>query len=203
MPFVDSAGWIPPSDAVTAPDQISPGALDQLGLLSDERIQRVWKTARGFLVMTNLRLIDVWYKAELFAKSEWHLGSSFFFYNLEEPRVVLGRYLELAEEYEESGGTLRFHVAHPAAVAAEIDAARLVGRKEWEARRLTARASARPRLAAVPESTPVVVQQIVREVVKIRCSYCGTLMDVTSPNCPACGAANTLADALPPRGSVR
>jgi rubrerythrin len=31
-------------------------------------------------------------------------------------------------------------------------------------------------------------KETIREVVKVPCKYCGTLVDVTSPKCPSCGA---------------
>ena len=41
-----------------------------------------------------------------------------------------------------------------------------------------------------PLIQPVVVQQTVeKEIVKVRCSYCGNLCDVTAKNCPSCGAS--------------
>jgi hypothetical protein len=40
-----------------------------------------------------------------------------------------------------------------------------------------------------PVIQPVVVQQTVEhDVVKVRCSYCGGLCDVTDKVCPSCGA---------------
>lgn len=29
---------------------------------------------------------------------------------------------------------------------------------------------------------------VVRDIVKVRCTYCGNLMDVDRTRCPACGA---------------
>lgn len=41
----------------------------------------------------------------------------------------------------------------------------------------------------VPQSPQVVREkEIIREVVKIRCSYCGTLYDENLVKCPNCGA---------------
>lgn len=40
-----------------------------------------------------------------------------------------------------------------------------------------------------PLIRPVVIQQTVeKEVVKVRCQYCGNLFDVTAKTCPSCGA---------------
>jgi flagellar basal body-associated protein FliL len=35
---------------------------------------------------------------------------------------------------------------------------------------------------------PVSQREIIREIVKIRCSYCGNLYDETQDKCPYCGA---------------
>ncbi len=40
-------------------------------------------------------------------------------------------------------------------------------------------------------SQPQVQQIVIREVVKVKCQYCGTLMDSTLPKCPNCGAPRT------------
>jgi len=55
---------------------------------------------------------------------------------------------------------------------------------------------ARPVIQQVPDPSvpppiiqPVVVQQTVeREVVKVRCPFCGNLCEVTAKSCPSCGA---------------
>jgi hypothetical protein len=43
---------------------------------------------------------------------------------------------------------------------------------------------------AQPPSPPPVVQEVIQKqvIVKIRCSYCGTLYDETLDKCPNCGA---------------
>ena len=35
---------------------------------------------------------------------------------------------------------------------------------------------------------PVTEREVVREIVKIRCSYCGNLYDESQDKCPHCGA---------------
>lgn len=37
-------------------------------------------------------------------------------------------------------------------------------------------------------SPPVAEKEIIREVIKIRCPYCGTLYDENVDSCPNCGA---------------
>jgi hypothetical protein len=38
---------------------------------------------------------------------------------------------------------------------------------------------------------PVVEREIIREIVKIRCPYCGNLYDETEDKCPHCGGTKT------------
>ncbi len=176
----------PEVDPPTAPDPIDRGARDELDLLPGERIARCWRTGVGFLVMTNLRCVHVWRRPELFVRSDWHTGPSFFFYEMGTPRVVARRFVELAAGARGSDVELsRFLVGDPAAVAREVDAARPAGRAEWAARRVRV-AHDLPRLGRPqpPPGTPIYV----REVVKVRCSFCGNLMDEAVAACPSCGA---------------
>ncbi len=169
----------------TIPDQIEPGALRELELLPGERIARCWRTGFGFLVMTNLRCVRVWRKAELFARSEWHTGPTFFFYSLSAPQVVGGKFVQLADANEDVAGPARFLVRDASAVCREIEDARAAGRAEWETRRARAQQELhRPRALPSPPGTTV----IVREIVRVRCGYCGNLMNATDSICPACGA---------------
>ena len=175
----------PPPDSVTRPDQIDLPALAEIGLLQGEHVVRCWKAAYGFLVMTNLRCVHVWRKHELFARSEWHASPTYFFYNLAPPEVVLGRFVQLSEVYEEGIGPTRFLVRDAPEVCREIDAAREAGRREWFDRRSRTLAGRdRRSLPAVPPGTTVVL----RQVVKIRCAFCGNLMDESYSICPSCGA---------------
>jgi rubrerythrin len=135
--------------------------------------------------MTNLRCIHVWRKPELFVATEWHAGPSFFFYDLAPPKVVAGRFLELLEGHEGSVERSRFLVRDPVNVGSEIDSARAAGRAEWANRRATAERQRGRLLSPAPARGSTV---IVREVVKIRCTFCGNLVDVADANCPFCGA---------------
>jgi len=178
----------PPTEGgATYPDQIEEGARSQLDLLEGEQIARCWLTGLGFLVMTNLRCVHLWHKPQLFVKSEWRVGPSFFFYNLASPRVVAARFVELSEGYAGSIEAGRFAVRNPREVCHEIEEARAAGRAEWEARR--ARAQRELRRLEAP-SPPPGATVIVREVVKIRCNYCGNLMEMRDAFCRACGAPN-------------
>jgi hypothetical protein len=175
----------PPGEVVTSPNQISPGALNELDLLPGERISRCWRTGQGFLVMTNLRCIHLWRKTELFSKPEWQTGPTFLFYNLAPPTVFAGRFVVLTEGSGDVATSSRFLVHDPEAVSREIEAARGPGRAEWEVRRArVTQELARPRRPPTPPGTTV----IVREIVKVRCNYCGHLMNATDAVCPACGA---------------
>lgn len=177
----------PAPHVTTAPDQISKEALEELSLLEDERIHRVWKTGAGFLVMTNLRCVEVWRKPKILGKRDWETGPNFFFYNLAPPKVLFGRFLRLAEEWEKNPQSVRFVVHDPHTVAEEIQAARSEGRAEWLRRRSNAEARLRHEKASRP-SNPFVIREVIREVIKVRCGFCGNLMDATCSICPSCGA---------------
>ncbi len=178
--------WDPPSDQVTTPDQIDAGALGEIGLLADERIARCWRTPAGFLVLTNLRCVHVYRRRLLFAPGDWHAEPSVFFYDMAPPRVLGERYVELAEATDEAPAMLRVPVPNVRSVRDEIAAARPAGRAEWERRRRSSEASVRRPAPAIGD--PRVVHEVIREVIKVRCSYCGNLMDEGAPRCPACGA---------------
>jgi len=174
-----------PEGSATSPDPIDPRALARIEFLHDERIVRCWRTGVGFLVMTNLRCLHVWHKPELFVRSEWHTGPNFFFYNLGIPRVVGGRFLELTEEYEGSVEAARFLVRNPREVGREIEGARAAGRAEWKRIRAEVQEQlARSRRTSAPPGSTM----IIREIVKVRCGFCGNLIDPTALICPLCGA---------------
>ncbi len=50
--------------------------------------------------------------------------------------------------------------------------------------------AAPPPIALTPSNQPV-PQVVLREVVKVPCRFCGTLIDSTATNCPKCGAPRT------------
>ncbi|HXQ48536.1 MAG TPA: hypothetical protein VN842_01975 [Thermoplasmata archaeon] len=180
--------WDPPAESVTQPDQLDEGALNALDLLDGERIARCWRTGVGFLVMTNLRYVHVWRRPELFTTAEWHQGPSFFFYSLAPPGVIAGRFLQLVDQGGSEAPSARFLVRHPEEICQEIELARPRGRLEWERRRAVAKTAPRPATGTgLPPEGPL-VHEIVREVVKVRCRFCGNLMDVSAVHCPACGA---------------
>ncbi len=182
---MSTEAWSAPTDALTTPDQIDLRAREELDRLPGERILRCWKTALGFLVMTNLRVVGLWHKPQLFAPGEWHAGPTFFYYNLGPIHVIAARFVELAEIYDEGAGSARFLVEDPGLVAREIEGARITGRAEWDARRRLAQEDLhRPHPLAPPPGTTVVV----REIVKVRCAFCGNLIPASSSLCPSCGA---------------
>jgi len=181
MPVMDA----PPGNLPTTPDLLTPDALAEIDFLEGEQVRRCWRTGFGFLVMTNLRCVHVWKKKELLWRSDWHAGPTFFFYNLAPAHVVAGRFLELREEYDAGPGRTRFLVRNPQEVAREIDDARIAGRAEWDARRARGQQQLhKPRTGPTPAGATV----IVREVVKVRCGFCGNLMNASDSICPFCGA---------------
>ena len=48
-----------------------------------------------------------------------------------------------------------------------------------------------PPVHLTPSGQPVVQQIVVKETVKVKCAYCGALIDSTAERCPFCGAART------------
>jgi hypothetical protein len=185
---MDPLAPVPPPALATQPDQIEDGALAEIDFLDGEKVQRVWQVRHGYLVLTNLRCLRVWKKLTLFEGAEWHTGPSFFFYNLNAPRVVAGRFVELSEEVEENAGSARFQVRDPEEVAGEIEASRAAGQLAWQARRAHAREVLRRSTVQGPAYGSTVVREVVHEVVRVRCPYCGNLMDETDERCPSCGA---------------
>jgi hypothetical protein len=182
-----SDGGVPPG-AVTAPVPIDREALRQIHFLEGEHVLRVWRTVRGFLVMTNLRCIEVARKPQLFATSDWEAGPSLFFYNLAAPRVELHRFLRLSEEREERALVLRFYLHDPYEVAQEIQAARHAGQNEWLRRRALSEAALRQSRQRWEAAHPFRLGEGVKHAIKVRCGYCGNLIDVIATRCPFCGA---------------
>ncbi len=149
--------------------------------IDGERVRSTWRTALGYLVLTNLRCFGVSRAHELFPPRPWHFGPVFFFYNFRPPEVLLGRFVQLAEEHGDSGEVGRFAVRDPASVAAEISAAMESGRAAWNRRReeTTRWLLARQRARFASNAGPPVM---------IRCSYCGNLANAMLRRCPSCGA---------------
>lgn len=179
-----SPTWTPPPDQVTRPDQLPAEAWQVLELMDGERVLSCWRSIRGYLVLTTLRCVVVRRTEALLRPAVWASGPQFLFYNMRLPRVVLGRYVELAEEYEEQDGGLvsRIAVTDPATVAAEISAAGRSGRAEWATRRAESKrlseARRRHREAGVGAL----------ESPRARCAYCGNPVASSSNRCPNCGA---------------
>lgn len=48
-----------------------------------------------------------------------------------------------------------------------------------------------PPISLTPSGQPTVQQIIIKETVKVKCQYCGALIDSTAERCPFCGAART------------
>ena len=49
-------------------------------------------------------------------------------------------------------------------------------------------ASTSPNIDLTPKEQPQVQQIVIKEVVKVKCKYCGALIDSTATTCPVCGA---------------
>jgi len=48
-----------------------------------------------------------------------------------------------------------------------------------------------PPISLTPHDQPQIQQVVVKEVVKVNCQFCGSLIDSTAPKCPFCGATRT------------
>lgn len=180
-----SGGWVPPAEQRTGPDQLPAEAWRAISLFDGEHVLRCWRTARGYLLLSNLRCGVVWPSWEVFHRGDWQEGPQYFFYNLRPPSVLLGRFVELREEYEEEGRTTRFLVHDPEAVAAEIAGAIPAGRGEWMARRqrFAADLDARRRVQRLQGSESKAPQYRLYP-----CRYCGNPIPIAARQCPSCGA---------------
>jgi len=183
-----SRGWDPTADTVTSPAQIEREALAEIHLLDGERILRVWKTGRGFLVMTNLRCTEVSRKPQVFAPSDWEAGPNFFFYELAPPKVEFHRFLRLSEEKEERAVVVRLFLHDPDEVAQEVEAARIAGQNEWLKRRARSEAVIRQARERWETAVPFAGRGDATPVIRVRCGYCGNLVDASHSRCPFCGA---------------
>jgi hypothetical protein len=176
--------WSPPTDQLTQPDQLPPEAWRAVNFFEGEHVVRCWQTARGYLVLTNLRCGVIWPSWELFHRGNWQEGPQYFFYNLRPPAVLLGRFVELREAFEEEGRTTRFRVRDPEAVAEEIAAAIGPGRGEWAERRERTRRLMEGRRirrgAGAGARAPLYLPY--------PCRYCGNPIPAASRQCPSCGA---------------
>jgi RNA polymerase subunit RPABC4/transcription elongation factor Spt4 len=176
---------LPPAYRPTEPDPVPPEAWRALGLLPGESPLAAWRTPHGFLVLTNLRCIALANRLQIFGPRDWHAAPEFYFYNLRPPRVLFGRFVELAEEYDENGWVGRYAVVHPEEVARRIGAELAAGRVAWQARRSHTEELARARAQARAEQAA----RHARQPVYVRCSFCGNLVDASRGRCPDCGAA--------------
>ena len=186
--MLPSASAAPP-ETVTGPVQIEKGALGEIHFLEGERILRVWKTGRGFLVMTNLRCVEVVRRPQLFGRtSEWEAGPSLFFYSLGPPRVEFSKFLRLAEEREERAQVIRLILHDPSSVAQEVEEARLAGQNEWLRRRAQSESVVRESRERWETGRAFATRDGYRQLIRVRCGFCGNLVEVTATRCPFCGA---------------
>jgi hypothetical protein len=176
------------TETTTTPVQIEKGALDQIHFLEGERVLRVWRTGSGFLVMTNLRCVEISRKPQLFGTREWEAGPSFFFYNLAPPKVEFHRFLRLSEDREERAVVVRFILHDPSSVAQEIQETRLAGQNEWLRRRALSEAAIRQSRQRWESGVGFATRDGYRRPIRVRCGFCGNLVDVSATRCPFCGA---------------
>lgn len=172
--------------AATTPDAISVGALNEIDLLDGEQILRCWHLTHGYLVMTNLRCLEIRRAWELLSEPVWNAGPSVFFFDMAPPTLIAGRLLEVRSVGDTPGPVLRALLADPRSALADIAEEMPAGRAEWQRRRAAGEAAVGGR--ATRAAVGPVVREVVREVIKVRCSYCGNLMDEGADRCPSCGA---------------
>lgn len=182
--------WVPPPDQVTAPDQLPPEVWRLWDALEQEHVVSCWKTGLGYLVLTNLRCFEVWRRSAVLGKRDWSLGPQFFFYNLRPPRVVLGRFVELVEEFNEGDARQlsRVAVQDPTSVSEQIGAAVGPGREEWGRRRVAALQLIEDRRRQREAIARGLADGASASSARVNCPYCGTLMPALAPRCPSCGA---------------
>jgi hypothetical protein len=187
MPGVPETGTVPP-ERVTSPDQLPLDAWEAVDLLDGERVLRCWQAGTAYLLLTNLRCLGIWRPRELFHRAGWETGAQFFFYNLKPPQIVLGRFVELSEEFPDGERTSRFLVRDPEATEQEIAGAIAAGRAEWLQRRERAQLLMNARRHQREAYSAALGAGVPPEVVRVPCAYCGNPMAITAQRCPSCGA---------------
>lgn len=183
--------WNPPPEQRTAPDQLPGEAWRAIDLFDGEAVRRCWRTAHGFLILTNLRCVLVWRHRELFHARAWESGPEVFLYNVADPRVVLGRFVEIAPAVDEGDGLIRAGVADPRAVAGEIRDEIPAARQEWDRRRTKMQQDLAAHQARRAQIAAVIAAGGSAPVPKVPCPYCGSSIPVTARRCPNCGAPMT------------
>jgi zinc-ribbon domain len=178
----------PPFDLSTQPDQLDSTAWMALSLMDGEVIRRVWRTGRGYLVLTSLRCILLWQRREVFRATEWQSGPEVLLFDVRPPRVLFGRFVEVAPASPAGGAPIRVAVAEPEYVAEEIVAALPEARRDWEERRRKALALLAVEKRRHDEILAAMVAGRALPTPTVRCSYCGNSVPVTARNCPHCGA---------------
>jgi hypothetical protein len=179
----------PRHSPTTQPDQLDSAAWRAFALMDGEVVRRVWRTGRGdYLVLTTLRCILLWQRRELFRPTEWQSGPQVLLFDVRPPRVLFGRFVEVAPATSDGGAPIRVAVAQPEDVAEEIAQSLPAAHRDWVQRRskaLALLAEEKRRhdlaLAAARSGRPPTT-------LTVRCAYCGNSMLVTARSCPHCGA---------------
>jgi hypothetical protein len=166
----------PPLGAEAGPDPLPPSALGSVLWEHGERLLCSWRTPQGFLAVTDLRCLGIWQHTELFRESEWREGPSFRWEEIEEPCVVLGRFVELRSD----ASIARFLVRDPEPVRVTIEHLRALGRRQAQSRQWSALGSA----PVAPRST--VLDPLTSAAARVLCRFCGRPMDAGAARCPEC-----------------
>jgi hypothetical protein len=182
------ATWDPPPEQRTAPDQLPAEAWRAVDLFEGELARRCWRTARGYLLLTNLRCLMLWQHHELFRSRDWEASPQVLLYNVQPPHVVLGRFVEVQAAYDPAEGSIRAAVADPNAVAEEIAAEVPRARAEWDRRRTQALAELAAHRARRDQIAAALAAGRPVPIPRVPCKYCGNLMPITARTCPTCGA---------------
>ncbi len=178
----------PPPGQATLPDQLPPEAWRAIDPIRGEVVRRCWRTGRGFLVLTTLRCLLLWRRRELLRAKEWEVSPEVMLYNVQPPRVLFGRFVEIAPAYDEGEAAIRAGVEDPYSVAEEVAAAIPDARRAWDQRRAAAQAEFQAHRKRRDEIVAAIAAGVPPPVPRVPCRYCGNPMPITARRCPSCGA---------------
>jgi hypothetical protein len=178
-----------PQDLATTPDQLDWAAWRAFAPFSGEEIRRVWRTVRGdYLVLTTLRCVLLWQRRELFRPTHWQSGPEVLLFDVRPPRVLFGRFVEVAPASSAGGPPIRVVIPGPESVAEEIATSLPAARRDWGERRTKALAFLAVEKRRLAQSVAAARSGLPRPVPMVLCAYCGNSMLATARRCPHCGA---------------